>query len=151
LTFAIAAAYMMAELDRQYQAGNDGTDLLKKLITDIYPPSVSDLAQLFGDLSNYGPLRGVANDLRNRWPSQWKDVRTEHIVDLLRLLVSATGLSDASGSLTNISGYYETASGRTALWNNLARIFQDKRTPTPTHTMVARAAKHYLYSQMQPV
>lgn len=140
VTFALAAAYMMAAQD--YSVEDDGSDLMNQLAAGTYPPSVAELAQVFSELSNHGHLRGTAIGLREKWPREWEEAGTDHIIELLRLLVRATGLP--SDSLTNICGYYETASGRATLWNNLVRIFQGKKTPTPTHEMIARAAKYYL-------
>ena len=105
------------------------------------------MAQVFCELSNHGHLRSAAIGLRKKWPSEWKEAQTDYIVELLRLLVRATGLPDPSDSLTNICGYYETASGRAELWSNLSvHVSTQTKTPTPTHDLIARSAKYYLES-----
>jgi hypothetical protein len=145
VAFAIAAAYMMAAIDPNPSSAKErDADLVRKLADAPYPPSVDELAQVFCDLSNHGTLRTAANGLRRKWPGGWQEAQTDRIVELLRLLVHATGLPDPGDSLTSICGYYETESGRAELWTNLAKIFHHKNTPTPTHNLIARAARHYL-------
>ncbi len=103
------------------------------------PPSSAELTQLFSEIADYAPLKDLARSMERRLgPCPTADA--EGYAQWLRQVIAVTGLSDGN-SLAGITAYFETVHGRVALLEYLSEAFTVARAPTPTHRLLARAAR----------
>jgi hypothetical protein len=63
---------------------------------------------------------------------------------MFKLLSRITDITSPTDPLTSISAYFESTSDRPNLWNQLYEIFENKKTPTATHLLIAGIADRYL-------
>lgn len=117
--------------------------LLYQLKKDPGPPSVRQLTRLFCNLSTYSSLEQVVDDLQDFFPPGFINASKADQVTTLKRLGRITRLADPPDQLTSITSYYENKLGRTALWSNLRVVISGKNQPTPTHELIAAAAKRH--------
>jgi SIR2-like domain len=113
----------------------------QRLMDEPYPPSASELALLFARTANYSTFVQVVRGLRRRFPEQLLSANEEEQVETLQLLSKVTRIAHPPEALTSITSYYEKLLGRQRLWKLLKEIFESKKVPTPTHRLLAQAAK----------
>ena len=118
-------------------------DFFNRLESDAYPPTAGELAELFSQLSSYTRFKQVARMIRERLPGDILSASDEELIEMLKLVASESRIANPPDPLTSITGYYESVSDRTALWNNLSFI-GTKTTPSKTHKLLAAAGKRYL-------
>jgi hypothetical protein len=140
--FALVTAYLMSAAHDRDQCA-EARKMMESLVGREYPPSSCELTALFSALAKYSPLDGPAATLRNRVPPKLVDVEGGAFLQILQRLLEATGVSSGD-SLTSVAGYYELQAGRERLWDVLEQVFESKKTPTPTHDLLADAAAAYL-------
>ena len=63
---------------------------------------------------------------------------------LAKLAVELTGFGSPTEPLSAVSRHYEKRGNRAELRELLTEIFGNKQTATPTHALIARAARHHL-------
>jgi hypothetical protein len=141
---AIYTAHVMDNMTRQAETNQDQEDLLVRLKMDDYPPSAADLSELFSQLSRYSSFESAAAKVEKLLPNELVECSKEELLDLMQLLAKATGIAKPTEDLSAISCYYETKSGRDALWDNLMNVFRTKKNTTLTHNLLADAAENYL-------
>lgn len=113
----------------------------QRLMDEPYPPSASELALLFARTASYSTFVQVVRGLRKRFPEQLLSANEEEQVETLQLLSKVTRIAHPPEALTSITSYYEKLLGRQHLWRLLKDIFEGKKEPTPTHRLLADAAK----------
>jgi hypothetical protein len=142
-TFALVTACLMSAAHSREQRVSAKAQL-DALTNRDHPPSSAELTALISDLAQYSPLKEPAAALRKRVPAVLvEETDAGEFTQILQRLLETTGLPSGD-SLTSVAGYFETQSGRQRLWEVLARIFQRKAVPTPTHRLLADAAFAYL-------
>lgn len=144
MTMAICTAYLMDNMVKQTEAKQVQEDLVARLKNDRYPPSAAELSELFCQLSRYSSFESAVAKIEKLLPEELVDYSKEELIGLLQLLAKITGIAMPAESLSAISCYYETKSGRNALWDNLMNVFKTKKNTTLTHKMLADAAAYYL-------
>ncbi|MCZ6595483.1 MAG: SIR2 family protein [Bacteroidetes bacterium] len=144
MQMAISIAHIMSYWENQAKPHQPQEDLLKRLKKENYPPSAGELAQLFSELANYSSFEYAVNKMGELMPKELIDFEKNDLIDLIRLVAGITGIGQPNEPLTAISSYYETKSGRDALWETLKEIFETKKEITQAHELLAHAAKSYL-------
>jgi len=142
MEIAVLLACMMQEKEKQLAATNQ--DVLSELRKGAYPPSAGELASLFSQLANYTTFNSTIRQLRKNFPGYTFTADEKEQIEALRLLAKVTGIANPPDMLTSITSYYESISGRQSLWNNLSSVIALKKETTPTHKLIARAAKYHL-------
>ena len=143
LELAILLAYLI-ELE-EAEIKLESTEQFKQRLKDeTYPPSGSELAELFGRTSNYSTYAQLIKRLRERFPEQLMTADEDEQVATLELLSKVTRIANPPEPLTSITSYYEKLLGRDHLWSLLRDILQTKTLPTFTHRLLATSARHHL-------
>ena len=136
----LAACLQAAEKD----LGNFSDDqLLDNLQNNSSPPSARELARLFANLSTYSAFKQVVDRLSPLFPKDFINATETQQIDMLKLLARVTRVADPPDPLSSITGYYESKTTRRSLWTNLHMIISGKNQPTPTHKLLAAAAKRH--------
>jgi len=143
LELAILLAYLI-ELEEAENQFETTEQLKRRLQNDPYPPSASELAELFGRTSNYSTFAQLIKRLRERFPEQLLTANEDEQVATLELLSKVTRIANPPEPLTSITSYYEKLCGRDHLWSLLQEIFETKTSPTFTHRLLAASARHHL-------
>ena len=142
---AILTAYLMQAAE---QAGVSASPTADKLRAELregdYPPSAGELAHLFSLLSSYTTFERVVERVRGNFGEYPFGATGEEQIESLKLLAKVTGVANPPEVLTGITSYYESISGRGGLWNSLSSVIARKKKPTPTHKLLAAAAKYHL-------
>ena len=143
IELAILLGYLI-ELE-EAETVPESTEAYKQRLKDEpYPPSASELAELFGLTANYSTFEQVIETLRQRFPQQLLSANKQEQVESLHLLSRVTRIANPPEPLTSITSYYEKLLGRKRLWNLLREIFETKKEPTRTHQLLAEAARYHL-------
>ena len=143
IELAILLGYLI-ELE-EAETVPESTEAFKQRLKDEpYPPSASELAELFGLTANYSTFEQVIKRLRQRFPEQLLSADEDEQVASLHLLSRVTRIANPPEPLTSITSYYERLLGRKRLWNLLREIFETKKEPTLTHQLLAEAARYHL-------
>jgi hypothetical protein len=148
LEYAVRTALWM-KVEREHDAAAT-EELAQRLLADPYPPFAWELAEVLAQEAAFTsfqdrPLRALEqHELlpRDRRPSNAK------LVAMVKLLAGATGVNSSSDPLASIAGFFEYKTERDSLYKLLARHFRPKTRPTPTHGLIARAARWHLARPM---
>jgi len=111
---------------------------------DSSPPSARELARLFSKLSTYTAFKQVVGTLKNTFPEGFINATESQQIYMFKLLARVTDIADPPDPLTSITSYYENKIGRNSLWTKLHSVISGKKEPTPTHRLLAAAAKRHL-------
>jgi hypothetical protein len=103
-----------------------------------FPPSASELAAALAQKAQYD---GFERPRRRIQPLL--ALGDEELVQLLTWIAELTEIGPSVPPLLSVASYYESTDP-IALWQDLKKIFSNKRTPTPAHLLVARAAETHL-------
>lgn len=147
LEMAVAIARRIDE-----QAAAPRSRVLPRVKAQPAPPSSTDLAETFVELSSFdhfSKARRRIRDLTGR--EDWSD---SDLNDVLRALASLTGVGSPVPDLLVAASYYQYTSDRERLFANLQDIFANKEHAAITHRGVADAAAAYLSgrpAQSRPV
>jgi hypothetical protein len=119
--------------------------LLKKLKEDEMPPSASDLAQVLAQLSEFASFEKAVKQIHDLLGVSFP-LEESRIRHMLLPLLQNTRIAPDTEPLSAISMYFETRppTNRRFLLDNLTDVFKNKKTYTPTHDLLARAAGYYL-------
>jgi len=118
--------------------------VLSRLSNDSFPPSASELAELFSLRSHYTTFFRICESLRELFPAELFTAGQDEQIKTLQLLAKATRIASPPDPLTSISSYFEKSLGRQELWELLHDIFSKKQQQTRTHDLLADAAQHHL-------
>ena len=140
---AILLGYLI-ELEEAEAQFESKEEFKQRLQDEPYPPSASELAQLFGRFAEYSTFVQLIASLRRRFPEQLLTADEEEQVAALQLLSQVTRIANPPEPLTSITSYYEKLLGRPRLWELLTDVFKTKKVPTQTHRLLAEAAKYHL-------
>ncbi len=143
IELSITIALLMDSLDKQKDEEQDRKNTLHSLESNTYPPSATELAEMFSRLSKYSSFEEAVENVKQLLPEQPVHEKSD-LLEMIKLLVEITGIVPSTEPLTSISRYYEAVSSRTTLWGNLHKIFAPKEEFTATHDLIARSAKCYL-------
>ena len=113
-----------------------------KLLDSHFPPSAGDLAELLASLSSYDSLERPRQRLRALVSASKSD-----LAQVLRWIALLTDIAEPTAPLLAVSSYYEYTLQRRDLWEKLHRVFANKKWPTPTIFLIARAAHWHLRPQ----
>lgn len=142
MRMAIYLALCLEAAEKEFPKLNDD-QLLDRLRDDVSPPSASQLARLFANLSTYTAFKQVVDTLEGIFPKGFIDATERQQVDMLKRLAGITMIADPPDPLTSITSYYESKNGRGSLWTNLSLVISGKKEVTQTHALLAAAAKRY--------
>ncbi|HET6980090.1 MAG TPA: SIR2 family protein [Pyrinomonadaceae bacterium] len=142
MRMAIYLALCIEAAEKDYP-NLDEDQLLDRLRDDISPPSARQLARLFANLSTYSGFKKVVDNLSGVFPKDYVDASERQQVDMLKRLARITRIADPPDPLTSITSYFENKVGRGSLWTNLSLVISGKKEVTPTHKLLAAAAKRY--------
>ncbi len=117
--------------------------LLDYLQNEIYPPSGSELARLFANLSTYTAFEQVVENLKSVFPAGLINATDREQIEMFKLLAKITRIADPPDPLTSITSYYENKNTRGSLWTNLRLVISGKKEVTLTHKLLAAAAKRH--------
>ena len=137
---AILLGYLI-DLEETETTHESTEEFQQRLMDEPYPPSASELALLFARTASYSTFVQVVKRLRQRFPEQLLSANEEEQVETLQLVSRVTRIAHPPEALTSITSYYEKLLGRPRLWRLLKDIFESKKVPTPTHRLLAQAAK----------
>ena len=143
LEYAIRAALWMREIEPSQPTA----PIASRLEAETYPPFAYELSLFLSELAAYSQFQDrPLSCLRSR--SLLSDPNsanaTESMVRMLKLLAEVTGLAQTADPLASIAEFHEYKTERKSLRESLAEVFRNKVTPTPTHQLIARAAKYHL-------
>ena len=140
MQMAICLAAKIQAAEEANNSGNArGPDPVALAKQAKYPPSATELAAALAYLSSYDGFERPRQRLGGLITAEDKEV-----VALLRWLAELTEIGSAVPPLLSVASYYEFTLQRTQLWGDLKAIFENKKTPTRTHWLIARAAEHFL-------
>jgi hypothetical protein len=147
LFFIRAAMEIALEVDRSNQGPQHDDDLFTQLKERAYPPSASELIEVFR--AGVPPFESVAENVMRRlgYPENDSNVR-KRTLSVLCELADIAGVS--SPSLSGMSAYFEHLRSRTSLLKQIADILKNKTEYTATHKLVARAAANYVKANNRP-
>lgn len=148
MEMAVLLAYLMQSAEKPERARAVDEDILTRLQEDTYPPSASELAKLFSKLSNYTTFKDIIKRLRGKFPGYTFEATEEEQVESLKLLANVSGVANPPDLLTSITSYFESIGDRGSLWDNLSAVIAQKNTPTETHKLLARSARHHLAQKL---
>ncbi len=143
IELAMGIALIMDTLDKQKELKQGGKNILQSLESNIYPPSATELAEMFSKLSKFSSFEQVVDNVKCLLPEQPAHEKSD-LLEMIKLLVKITEIVPSTEPLSSISNYYQAVSSRASLWDNLHRIFASKEEFTITHELIARSAKFYL-------
>jgi len=143
IELAIKLAYLI-DFAEQQTPSETAEQFLQRLKNDDYPPSAGELAQLFSQRAHYTTFMRISQGLRTLFPDQAPPVSEDEQLQMLKLLARVTRIANPPEPLTSIASYYEKLRGRQRVWELLRDVISKKRTPTPTHRLLAKAARHHL-------
>jgi len=143
MELAILIAYLVQVGDESGLLESE-QDFYERIKNEEYPPSAGELAELFGLRAHYSSFGRIVKALRGRFPEQLLTATEKEQIQTLQVLAKVTRIANPPESLTAIASYYEKYLGRQPLWELLREIISGKKTPTPTHKMLAQAASHHL-------
>ena len=142
-TFLRIAVFLALNLNTVEQK-NCTEDLVECLRNEEFPPSAGELTEMLAQLSDYTTFTPIIESLKRILPEGLIEATDNEQIAMLRHLAAITGIMNPGENLMKISAYYENKVGRGSLWAVLNLIFNDKSRITPTHNLVAAAAKHHL-------
>jgi len=142
MRMAIYLALCIEAAEKEYPNLNED-QLLDRLRDDISPPSARQLARLFANLSTYSGFKKVVDNLGGVFPKDYVNANERQQVDMLKRLARITRIADPPDPLTSITSYFESKVGRGSLWTNLSLVISGKKDVTPTHKLLAAAAKRF--------
>lgn len=145
---AILLGYLI-DLEELETTHESTEEFKQRLMDEPYPPTASELAQLFARTASYSTFVQVIKGLRQRFPEQLLRADEKEQVETLQLLSRVTRIAHPPEALTSITSYYEKLLGRPRLWKLLKDIFESKKVPTPTHRLLAQAAKFNIDQKAQ--
>jgi hypothetical protein len=140
VTLAIKLAYM---IEKEAPPASP-EDFLRDLQDSDYPPSASELAQLFSLRSRYQGFAQFSDGLQKLFESEALPGSDTDQLLMLTLLARVTRIANPPEPLTSLASYYEERRGREKLWKLLSGVMSRKERPTETHRLFARAAQHHL-------
>jgi SIR2-like protein len=143
IELAILLAYLV-QIGETSGLPESEQDFYERIKNDEYPPSAPELAELFGLRVRYTSFERIVKALRQRFPGQLLTATEKEQIQTLQLLAKVTRIANPPESLTSIASYYEKFLGRQPMWELLREIISGKKTPTPTHKMLAQAAGYHL-------
>lgn len=144
---ALEMAFLLQQMRTKPQ-GTSAGELMERLRDDPYPPSGGDLVDWLARSAPFGAFEDVLQRVTTRL--RVKPLDDSFKRSLLLLLQSMAGLAGVSAApLSVVSAFFEVVSNRTTMLNNLSQILSNKAQPTPTHQLVARAAKWHLQGERQ--
>lgn len=143
MELAILLAYLVQIGDEKGLLESE-QDFYERIISEKFPPSASELAELVGLRAGFTSFERIVKALRRRFPEQLLTATEKEQIHTLRILAKVTRIANPPESLTSIASYYEKYLGRQPLWDLLREIISGKDTPTRTHKMLAQAARHHL-------
>jgi hypothetical protein len=103
-----------------------------------FPPSASELAAALAQKVQYDGFERPRRRIRPLLA-----LGDDELVQLLTWIAELTEIGPSVPPLLSVASYYESTD-QNALWNDLKEIFKNKRTPTPAHLLVARAAETHV-------
>jgi hypothetical protein len=132
---------MAARIEAQEKARAEGpnADPFTAACDAPFPPSASDLAAALAHRAKYDGF-----ERPRRRISELMSGKSQEIAQLLRYIADLTEIGPSVPPLLPVASYYEYTLDREKLWKDLKRIFDQKKTPTSAHELVARAAQHHL-------
>jgi hypothetical protein len=104
-----------------------------------FPPAADDLADVLAKLCSYDTFERPRQKLRSLLAANDSD-----LVEVLRWIALLTDITRPTAPLLSVSSYYEYSNPRKDLWDKLQQLFANKRWPTATNFLVARAAWWHL-------
>lgn len=137
------AVFLACRLQEEKPPTINDDELLDYLQNEIFPPSGSDLARLFATLSPFTSLAEIVENLRSIVPPGRLPATSHEQIEMLKRLAKITRVGDPADRLTAITSYYENKYTRGSLWTNLRRVISDKNKVTPTHKLLAAAARQH--------
>ena len=112
-----------------------------------YPPFAWELAEMFSLLASYRTIEDTALPAmaaQHLLSAEHLEASGDALTPMVQLLSQATRVGSPTDPLTSIAGFYEAGSERKDLWRNLHKVFENKKTPTETHRLIALAARDHL-------
>lgn len=140
---ALELAFLIQQM-RDDAAQRPADDIFDQLRNDEYPPSASELIEFLSRRAKYVSFEEVLSRISKRLRRGIDPAYQDAMLVLLRLIAGLVGASSAP--LSSISAFFDAVRGRRTLLDRLAEILENKRIPTPTHHLIARAAKWHLAS-----
>jgi hypothetical protein len=121
------------------EATPDAQAVFKQVMDSRFPPGADDLAEVLACLSSYDTFERPRQKLRALLTANDSD-----LVQVLRWIALLTDITRPTAPLISVSSYYEYTNQRDDLWQKLHRLFANKKRPTATNFLVARAAHWHL-------
>jgi hypothetical protein len=151
LEYAVRTALWMHAMRGATDVKAPQGPISNRLRDENYPPYAWELSQLLSERAAYTLFQDRPLDcLRERTLLPENRVAgVPRLVDMVKLLAEVTGVGNSCDPLASIAEFLEHKTERDSLLSALAEVFANKRVPTPTHELVARAAKHH-FSQKYP-
>jgi hypothetical protein len=138
---ALEMAFLIQRMRDAPQPIRDA-ELLDRLSDDLYPPTASDLVEWLSTSVSFGSFEDVLARVSSRLRRTLDDEYRLSLLKLLRSLAGVVGVEQAS--LPVASAFFEAVRFRDTLLDRLAQILRNKKTPTPSHALLARAATWHL-------
>jgi hypothetical protein len=139
--FALEMAFVIQRM-RDAGAAADEASVLDRLKDDKYPPSASELVAWLSQSVSYGSFEDVLTRVAKRLQRDVDEPSRKSLLNLVRAIAGLAGVSPAP--LSSLSAYFEALRPRRTLLDRLTEILQNKTVPTPTHALIARAARWHL-------
>ena len=111
----------------------------RALMNSRFPPTAGDLAQLLANFSSYNTFEQPLQRLRALLTASPSD-----LAQVLRWIALLTDIAQPTAPLLSVSSYCEYTLKREDLWKKLHLLFANKKWPTTTNFLVARAAHWHL-------
>jgi len=138
---ALEMAFLIQQT-RETAAAVTVDQLLDRLKDETYPPSGAELAEWLSRSARYGSFEDVLARVSARLERQIDEQNRGDLLTLLRAVAGLAGVAPAS--LPALSAFFEAVRSRKTLLERLGDIMQNKEQPTPTHRIIARAARWHL-------
>jgi hypothetical protein len=136
---ALRLAAKIQALEHLHASGAPSIDPVALAEQAKYPPSAAELAAALATVSAYDGF-----ERPRRLAGKLLGADDTDLAPVLRSIAELTEIGPSVPPLLSVASYYEFTLQRGPLWNSLRRVFENKRTPTRTHCLVARAAAHHL-------
>jgi hypothetical protein len=140
--FALLMQSLQVQAQTQTQWNQNARAAYETLRNSEYPPSASELVDYFSKKLNYRSFREVAVRVSEKLHKDADASFRPALLEILKLVANISGVPPAT--LSGISAYFEAASTRKDLMQDLKEIFEKKRKVTLTHQLIAQAARWHL-------
>jgi hypothetical protein len=147
LEYALRSALSMQALEQARGPAPTVEEFLQGLKKAVYPPFAWELAEMFSLLAPYRAIDDTALPeimKRHLLSPERLAASDDDLAPMVQLLSRTTRVGSPTDPLTSIADVYEAGSERKDLWNHLYDVFENKKTPTETHRLIALAARDHL-------